>query len=1348
MKSLFGAQECLEVVVNGYDDLGANPTNDQRNTYKENKKKDCKALFYIQQNCDAQHFEKISKSTKSKEAWDILEGYHDGGTKVKKVKLQAFRRQYESMVMEEDQKVSDFFSKLLALVHQMQNCGETVTDEMVVEKVLRSLTPNFDNVVIAIEYVKDTATMKIEELQSALEAHEIKVLSRGSEKKEQQALQAQTNKKEENGKNYKKKGKDKPKWLKDQSSKTDDKAESSKGGGFAKSKNKKKNFDKSKVKCYNCEKLGHFADECWYKKDQQEANVAEESDVKSVLMMATIGDECEKNEEWFLDSGCSNHMTPHREWLTNFDASKRSSIKLADGRKLAAEGIGNIVIKSKKGGKVIISEVLYVPSMNCNFLSLGQLVQRGFSVSMEDNALKLFDKMKNLVLMCSLSNNRTYRCKISSVDMMCMSTTVIDEVEALWHKRYGHLNYRSLNDLNSKELVYGLPKFKTKKSICEICVKSKHSRKPFVAEMPKRASGVLQVIHSDICGPFEVASLGGSKYFITFVDEYSRMIWLYTLKLKSEALEVFKKFKVLIEKESEKSIKILRTDGGGEYTSKEFENFCTNQGITHEVTAPYTPQHNGLAERRNRTVLDMARSMIKQKNLPHKFWGEAVLTAAYILNKCPTKKLKVVPEEAWCGRKPSVKHLKVFGSLCYKHVPDARRTKLEDKSEIMILIGYHPTGAYKLYNPVTQKVHISRDVIVNEEEKWKWEKEPVYNSELQSTFIYPSSSDESDGGDEGEPAADTIQNQGTDNDGNMNLSSDDDDRIHMIARTQRTKRVPARLNDCEVTQDNAVNDEGDLIHFALLADSEPLNYRDALKSNVWNKAMEEELRSIEKNQTWKLVDLPDKKKKIDVKWVFKVKLNPDGTISKHKARLVARGFLQKHGIDYNEVFAPVARIETVRLVVALACKNKWSLYHLDVKSAFLNGPLDEEVYVSQPLGFEIKGKESMVYKLYKALYGLKQAPRAWNKRIDDFLIQIGFKKCAAEFGVYVHCPKDEDIVIICLYVDDLLITGSRIAEIAKVKDKLKSEFEMSDLGELSFFLGMEFMRREDGIVMHQQKYIGELLEKFEMKSCNPLSNPSETNTKIDECSDEEKVDPTVFRQIVGSLRYVCNSRPDICYDVSVISRFMHDPRKSHMIAAKRILRYLKGTLEIGLLFPIGTNSAGSTLIGYSDSDWCGDITDRRSTSGYVFKFNNAAISWCTKKQAVTALSSCEAEYIAGTFAACQAIWLNSVMIEIKCEPVKPLILRIDNKSAISLAKNPISHGRSKHIATRFHFIREQVTNGMIEVQYCPTEVQLADGFTKAVKLDRFEFFKEELRTGCLQFKHELRRSVKKVVNSS
>jgi transposase InsO family protein len=221
--------------------------------------------------------------------------------------------------------------------------------------------------------------------------------------------------------------------------------------------------------------------------------------------------------------------------------------------------------------------------------------------------------------------------------------------------------------------------------------------------MPKRASEALQVVHSDVCGPFEVPSLGGSKYFVTFVDEFTRMMWLYTIKLKSEVFDVFKRFKVLIEKESGKSIKILRTDGGGEYTSKDFEAFCVNHGIGHKVTTSYTPQHNGFAERRNRTLINMAMSIIKQKNLPHKLWGETFTTATYLLlNKCPTKKLNMkVPEEAWNGRKPSEKHLRIFGSLCYKHVPDVKRNKLEDKSEIMILVGYHPTGAYKLYDPMT-----------------------------------------------------------------------------------------------------------------------------------------------------------------------------------------------------------------------------------------------------------------------------------------------------------------------------------------------------------------------------------------------------------------------------------------------------------------------------------------------------------------------------------------------------------------------------------------------------------------------------------------------------------------------
>jgi hypothetical protein len=532
--------------------------------------------------------------------------------------------------------------------------------------------------------------------------------------------------------------------------------------------------------------------------------------------------------------------------------------------------------------------------------------------------------------------------------------------------------------------------------------------------------------------------------------------------------------------------------------------------------------------------------------------------------------------------------------------------------------------------------------------------------------------------------------------------------------------MPSRLADCEVLPDSVVSNEGELIHFALLADAEPVNFKEALQTSVWKQAMVEELNSIEKNPTWELVKLPEGKKTIDLKWVFKTKLKPDGRISKHKARLVARGFLQKQGIDYNEVFAPVARHETIRLVVALANMKNWPMYHLNVKSAFLNGPLEETVYVTQPPGFEITGRENLVYKLHKALYGLKQAPRAWNKRIDEFLINLGFKKCVVEYGVYVLSSEELGSVIVCLYVDDLLITGSNSREIERFKLTMNKEFEMTDLGSLTYFLGIEFVKTEDGMVMHQHKYALEILDRFEMNECKSVSNPCETNSKLEECSDEEIVDATMYKQLVGSLRYLCNSRPDLCYAVGVVSKFMNEPRKSHLIAAKRILRYVKGTVNYGVLFPKHEAKSAVKLVGYSDSDWCGDRIDRRSTSGYVFLLNGAAISWSSKKQPVTALSSCEAEYVAGSYAACQLIWLESLIMELKCDLVKPVQLLIDNQSAINLAKNPVSHGRSKHIETRFHFLREQVISGRIELLHCPTKEQLADGFTKAMKLDRFE----------------------------
>ncbi|CAJ2634371.1 unnamed protein product [Trifolium pratense] len=313
-----------------------------------------------------------------------------------------------------------------------------------------------------------------------------------------------------------------------------------------------------------------------------------------------------------------------------------------------------------------------------------------------------------------------------------------------------------------------------------------------------------------------------------------------------------------------------------------------------------------------------------------------------------------------------------------------------------------------------------------------------------------------------------------------------------------------------------------------------------------------------------------------------------------------------------------------------------------------------------------------------------------------------------------------DVIIICLYVEDLLITGHNVASIEKFKGRLKNEFEMSDLGKLNYFLGLEFHYASDGIVLHQRKYIAYVLKRFHMENCNEAETPMEANLKLSKSEDEQAVDATLFKQVVGSLRFICNTRSDINYVVRSVSRFVSKPKTSYLIAAKRILRYLKGTQDYGLAFPTSNNETQIEVEGFSDSNWCGDKDDRRNTSGYWFRFRNSPISWSSKKHNIVALSSCEAEYVAAAQAACQAVWPESLLEELKISYVKPMRLNADNKFVISLAKNPIAHGWSKHIKTKYHFLRDQVSKEKLTVVHCRTNVQVADSLTKPMRSDRFK----------------------------
>jgi hypothetical protein len=402
------------------------------------------------------------------------------------------------------------------------------------------------------------------------------------------------------------------------------------------------------------------------------------------------------------------------------------------------------------------------------------------------------------------------------------------------------------------------------------------------------------------------------------------------------------------------------------------------------------------------------------------------------------------------------------------------------------------------------------------------------------------------------------------------------------------------------------------------------------------------------------------------------------------------------------------------------------VHHMDVKSAFLNDELQEEVYVRQPQGFVVNGQEHKVLRLVKALYGLKQAPRTWNVKLDQTLRALGFINSNSEHAVYAR-GHGTSRLLVGVYVDDLIITGSDITEIATFKLQMQGQFKMSDLGLLSFYLGIEVQQRQNGICISQAGYARKVLERAGMGSCNPCHTPMEPRLRLSKISSAAPVDATEYRGIVGSLRYLVHTRPDIAFAVGYVSRFMEAPTTEHLAAVKRIIRYVAGTIDYGCCYKRG--SAEAKLLGFSDADMGGDVDTRKSTTGVLFFFGPCAITWQSQKQKVVALSSCEAEYIAGTTAACQGTWLAQLLAELRSEQPRTFTLKMDSQSAIALSKNPVHHERSKHIDVRFHFIRNCIVDRKMEVEHVRTEEQLADILTKPLGRDRFCELRVQLGVG-------------------
>ncbi|KAL0432365.1 UNVERIFIED_CONTAM: Retrovirus-related Pol polyprotein from transposon TNT 1-94 [Sesamum latifolium] len=703
MENFLRSKEYWQVVSDGIPELTATMTDAQKTDIEGMKLKDLKAKNYLFQAIDRSILETILCKDTSKQIWDSMKKKYERSDKAKRQQLQTLRTEFENLKMKSGESIAVYFSRVMAITNKMRMFGDKSEDIIIIEKILRSLTPKFNFVVCAIEESKNIDELSLGELQSSL--------------------------------------------------------------------------------------------------------LEVEAEVK------------------------------RREATTNGTISSNETISLKEEEKVGDEEAitQHLINESQQTSQML--NVIGATDLKTNLLSVGQLQEKGYEIFIKNGVCRIQDEKLGLIAQVNMTSNRMFPLYLQSLTHLCFSAKVKDEAW-LWHFLYGHLNFGGLKTLQQKNMVTGLPQIKRHSEICEDCVVGKQHRDSFSKEKSWRAKQVLDLIHSDLCGPINPTSNGGKRYFVTFIDDYSRKTWVYFLQEKSETYLAFKSFKAKVEREADMPIKILCSDRGGEYNSQEFENFCEEHGIKRQLTAAYTPQQNGVSERKNRTIMNMT------------------------------------PEEAWSGRRPSVEYFRIFGCIAYAI---QKRSKLDDKGKCIFLGVCEQSKAYKLYNPITKKVVISRDVVFNEAEFWSHEK---YKPEQRIQVDY-------------EDRDEVTGQQVETNDEAIDIQ--EIPPVGAVERVQRVKRRPTWMQDYVVTGIDQSDDP--VVHLALLSDCDPVAFEEAVKKLKWREAMNNEIAAIERNNTWELTELPKGQKAIDVKWVYKTKLNEKGEVDKYKARLVAKGYKQEFGVD-------------------------------------------------------------------------------------------------------------------------------------------------------------------------------------------------------------------------------------------------------------------------------------------------------------------------------------------------------------------------------------------------------------------------------------------------------------------
>ncbi|RVW96855.1 Retrovirus-related Pol polyprotein from transposon TNT 1-94 [Vitis vinifera] len=755
---------------------------------------------------------------------------------------------------------------------------------------------------------------------------------------------------------------------------------------------------------------------------------------------------------------------------------------------------------------------------------------------------------------------------------------------------------------------------------------AKHTRTVY-PQIPYKPSTVFSLVHSDVWGPSRIKNISGTRWFVTFVDDHTRGTWVFLMKEKSEVGHIFQTFNLMVQNQFNSKIQVLKSNNAKEYFTSSLSTYLQNHGIIHISSCVDTPQQNGVAERKNRHLLEVARCLMFSSNVPNYFWGEAILTATYLIN--PSSDLP----------------LKVFGCTAFVHVYPQNRSKFAPRANKCIFLGYSPTQkGYKCYSPTNKRFYTTMDVSffkhvffypkfhvqgesMNEHQVWKslLEAVPFSHSEspnpsqsLRTELSTPMPSSIQPAQPTNVPSLVTIQspmpiqpiapqlanenlqNIGEDRAGEVLIPSIDDSTLPIALR-----KGVRRCTDHPIG--NYVTYEGQSPSYRAFATSlddtqVPNTIQEAFKISEWKKAVQDEIDALEKNGTWTIIDLPVGKRPVGI-------------------------------------------------LLSLAVNQDWCLQQLDIKNVFLNGDLEEEVYMEIPPGFEGSMAKNQVCKLQKSLYGLKQSPRAWFDRFTKAVLKLGYKQGQADHTLFVKKSHAGKMAILIVYVDDIILFGNDMEELQNLKTYLSEEFEVKDLGNLKYFLGMEVARSRKGIVVSQRKYILDLLKETGMLGCKPIDTPMDSQKKLGIEKESTPVDRGRYQRLVGRLIYLSHTRLDIGFAVSAVSQFMHSPTEEHMETVYRILRYLKMTPGKGLFFR---------------------KTENRDTEENL-------VTWRSKKQSVVPRSSAEAEYRALAQGIYEGIWIKKVLSELGQTSSSPILMMCDNQAAISIVKNPVHPDKTKHV---------------------------------------------------------------------